>query len=127
VLGELGIPGLLCLMTLVFGNIRENTRLKRAILIRSGPTPSPSLDKPLTMLRLMSAAALGFAVPGAFLSAAYYPHVFVLAALSVSARRIARNEAEACLKGLDNQELPVVQRLRRPRARTSESKNVVLR
>ncbi len=41
------------------------------------------------MLYLLNASLIGFAIAGAFLSAAYYPHIFVLTALMISARRIA--------------------------------------
>ena len=42
----------------------------------------------------MSAGMIGFAVAGAFLSAAYYPHIFVLTALLYCARTIALAELE---------------------------------
>ena len=41
------------------------------------------------MLDLLNAGMVGFAVAGAFLSATYYPHMYVLTALLISARIFA--------------------------------------
>ena len=46
-----------------------------------------------SMLDLMNAGMVGFAVAGAFLSATYYPHMYVLTALLISARIIAARDA----------------------------------
>jgi hypothetical protein len=46
------------------------------------------------LLFMLSASMIGFAVAGAFLSAAYYPHVFVLTGLLCSARCIALVELD---------------------------------
>ena len=41
------------------------------------------------MLYLLNGSMIGFAVAGAFLSVAYYPHIFILTALMISARSVA--------------------------------------
>ena len=38
----------------------------------------------------LSASVIAFAVDGAFLSALYYPHLYVLAGVSVAGRRVVR-------------------------------------
>jgi hypothetical protein len=40
----------------------------------------------MMLLRFMNAGMFGFAVAGAFLSVAYYPHIFVVTGLMISAR-----------------------------------------
>jgi hypothetical protein len=47
----------------------------------------------LRLLDLTNAAMVGFAVTGAFLSATYYPHMYVLTALLISARIFAARAA----------------------------------
>lgn len=89
VMGELGFTGLFILLVLVFGNIRQNERLRSAILKRAGPTPDEVSVMHAGQLYLLTAAMIGFASAGAFLSAAYYPHVFVLSGLLIAARCMA--------------------------------------
>jgi O-antigen ligase len=92
VLGELALPGIVALLMLVFGNLRANTRTQQSLrrVVGSGPAgPAQTLPEPERMLYLLNASLIGFAIAGAFLSAAYYPHIFVLTALMISARRIA--------------------------------------
>lgn len=89
VLGELGLPGLFTLAMLIFGGIRENARVTKAVRARAGPEPSKEVTEALRLLMLTSAAMIGFAIAGAFLSVAYYPHIFVLTAVLLSARSFA--------------------------------------
>ena len=92
-LGELGIPGVLVLLGLILGNLRANRRVMRA---RDAVAEDKRLglfpQGPNRMLYLLSASMVGFAVCGAFLSVAYYPHLFVLTALMVSARAVAARD-----------------------------------
>ena len=87
-LGELGFPGLLCLLILVCFNFADNRRVRRVLqrghVGRSEVTYSFShgLDISLT----------AFLVGGAFLSATYYPHLFVLTGMFAALRNIARGE-----------------------------------
>jgi probable O-glycosylation ligase (exosortase A-associated) len=85
ILGELGIPGIVTLLVLVIGNLRANGRA----LVRLKKTPDDEVIGLSRMLLLLNAGMIGFAIAGAFLSVAYYPHIFVVTGLSVAARRIA--------------------------------------
>lgn len=89
VLGELGLPGLFTLLVLIFGGIRANARVTKAVQARAGPKPTQEITDALRLLMLTSAAMLGFAVAGTFLSVAYYPHIFLLTAMLISARSFA--------------------------------------
>ena len=92
-LGELGIPGVLVLLGLIFGNLRANRRVMRARDAVAGDKRLGLFPQgPNRMLYLLSASMVGFAVCGAFLSVAYYPHLFVLTALMVSARAVAARD-----------------------------------
>jgi O-antigen ligase len=86
---ELGLPGFVCVLVLVFGNIGANMRLRRNLLPRDGPGYANHELQTLRMLDLANAGVVGFAVTGAFLSATYYPHMFVLTALLIAARGFA--------------------------------------
>jgi putative inorganic carbon (hco3(-)) transporter len=85
-LGELGFPGLFCILAIVIGNIVGNLRLRKQVLARAGPKPAASSTESARVLLLTAGAVLGFGIPGAFLSAAYYPHIFVLSGLLVATR-----------------------------------------
>ena len=92
-LGELGIPGVVVLLGLIFGNLKANRRLMRARDATVDPKQRGLFPQgPNRMLYLLSASMVGFAVCGAFLSVAYYPHLFVLTALMVSARAVASRD-----------------------------------
>lgn len=97
---ELGIPGLICILVLVFGNIRDNNKLRSRLLARAGPGSNASLDESARLLDMLSAGMVGFAVAGAFLSAAYYPHVYVLTGLLISARVLAARNLPAQIRQL---------------------------
>lgn len=91
---EEGLPGLICVLMIVFGNIRANMRLRKALLARDGPaTESAERVRTLRLLDMANAGMVGFAVTGAFLSATYYPHMYVLTALLISARVFAARAA----------------------------------
>lgn len=85
-LGELGFPGLILLLVLIGWNLLANQRLQKEV--RRLPR-----DEALTasnVLTATSASLVGFAVGGAFLSAAYYPHLYVLSGMLVAARHLVR-------------------------------------
>lgn len=86
ILGELGFPGLGVLIALIGYNLMANRRLMKDIerLNREGMVRDRSL------LTALSASLTAFAVAGAFLSAVYYPHIYVLAGLLAAARRLVR-------------------------------------
>lgn len=90
VLGELGYPGLFVLLALILSNLAANRRLARGL---RGRTDDRSRHDRRLMTAL-SAAMMAFAVNGAFLSAAYYPHLYVLVGLHSAARRLVRDGLE---------------------------------
>lgn len=98
-LAELGIPGITCVLVLVFGNLRANARLKRSLRPGSEAPSNQGDEVLLIMLSATSGAMIAFAVAGAFLSAAYYPHLFVVTALMVSVRSMAAQWA--CSHGIE--------------------------
>ena len=92
VLGELGPPGLVVVMVLVIGGASSTLRARRRLIAATSIKPSPSGEDTARTLYLLVGSVIGFAVPGAFLSAAYYPHLFVLTGVLVAARSIASRE-----------------------------------
>jgi probable O-glycosylation ligase (exosortase A-associated) len=99
VLGELGPPGLIVLLALVIGAIRSLLAVKRRLIEACADPPSPEVSEAIRLLNMLVASTIGFAVPGAFLSAAYYPHLFVLTGILVSARCIASGLLPASANG----------------------------
>jgi putative inorganic carbon (hco3(-)) transporter len=90
ILGELGFPGLCVLLFFIVSNLLENAKLMRELKLRP---PSPEATTAARLLASLSAAVLAYAIAGAFLSAAYYPHMWVIAGLSVAGRRLVREGA----------------------------------
>lgn len=105
-LAELGVPGLWCVLVIIFGNMRDNMRVRGRLLEPLPPSgnKAPSASEPapsevaamdaerathVRLLTFTTAAMLGFAVAGAFLSATYYPHIYVLSGVLVSIRHLA--------------------------------------
>lgn len=119
VLGELGLPGIIVFMILATGNIRANGKVRRFIKARAGPETDPKkLADASRLLVLTSGAALGFATAGAFLSAAYYPHVFVLTGLLIAVRSfVAESFGVKAQEALEHK--PSRARVRRPQPRTA--------
>ena len=90
VLGELGFSGIVTLLMLVFGNMRASSLLSRDLVATAIPADEGQRMESARLLYLLNASMIGLAVPGAFLSVPYYPHLFVLTGLMVSCRCIAR-------------------------------------
>lgn len=84
ILGELGFPGLLLLLLFLGLNLIANRRVLREI--ESGDREQRITDARL--LVCLSASLIAFAVNGAFLTAIYYPHMYVFAGLLAAARRL---------------------------------------
>ena len=92
VLGELGIPGLLVYLWLIILNLLKNEKIIRSL------TPENASDSRLMDRRLfvcLNSSMIGFAVGGAFLSATYYPHVFILAGVMEAGRHVYRRRQES--------------------------------
>jgi putative inorganic carbon (hco3(-)) transporter len=85
ILGELGFLGLVLLIHLVFGNVRLHSRLRKALEEKPDIPNAALYERTLYML---SASFVGFGVAGAFLSVAYYPHIFVLNGLALAYRAV---------------------------------------
>ena len=87
-LGELGLPGIGVLLFLIFYNLIANRKLQRELR-------DFDPDRTLTAANLLactSASIVAFAVAGAFLSAAYYPHLYVIAGLLAASRHVVRQQ-----------------------------------
>jgi probable O-glycosylation ligase (exosortase A-associated) len=87
ILGEMGFPGLLLLLTIIISNLTANARLLRKV-----KRERPDLLTAINMLSCTSASMLGFAVGGAFLSAVYYPHLYLISGMMTATRRLAREQ-----------------------------------
>lgn len=83
-LGELGFPGLIFLIGFLISNYLATEQLLRAVK----KDPVNRVER--NLLIAMNASLLGFAVGGAFISAAYYPHIYVLAALLENGRYVCQ-------------------------------------
>ena len=96
VIGELGLPGIICLLAILIGNYRRLGKLwERAR--RSSVSNSKEFEQLFLML---SGSLVAFCIGGAFLSVAYYPHIFVLSGLIVAATLIfERTEMDAAATG----------------------------
>lgn len=76
-LGELGLPGMLFLFAMIVGSLRLNGRRLRDI----DNLPSDARETQRRLLMCANTSLIAFAVGGAFLSAIYYPHIYVLAGI----------------------------------------------
>lgn len=83
-IGELGIPGITFLLAMLIGNYFINNRLMRE-----------TRDKQSELAKLfmmLNASLVAFAVGGAFLSVAYYPHLYVLSGIWTAAYFIHKRQ-----------------------------------
>lgn len=95
VLGEMGLPGIITLCSLVFGGAIATMSLRRRLLVPTTGPPSAKAPDLARLLLLITASCIGFSIAGAFLSVAYYPHIFLLTGVMLSARSIAKNDGAA--------------------------------
>lgn len=87
-LGELGFPGFILLIWFIVWNLMANSRLARELRARG----STNVESDLQMLASMSASLIAFASAGAFLSALYYPHLYILAGILTAGRNVIREK-----------------------------------
>jgi probable O-glycosylation ligase (exosortase A-associated) len=80
-LGETGLPGFLLLLILIFGNLKKNKLIIREL-------KNSDEIKMKSLFIGINASIIGFATAGAFLTAAYYPHLYVLVAISTCAQML---------------------------------------
>lgn len=91
ILGELGIPGITLFLAIIIANLSMNRRLMR----RLDELPPDQASRARNILMCTSASLIAFASGGAFLSAAYYPHIYVLCGLLAASRHMVRVQLEA--------------------------------
>lgn len=90
-LGELGVPGISILLALIFVNLSKNKRLASAL----GALPPREAFRARNLLMCTSASMIAFASGGAFLSATYYPHLYVICGLLAAVRLMVSVRIEA--------------------------------
>ena len=83
-LGELGFSGLIFLLGIIGSNLAAGERTLREIRPRLANEDSGGRN----LVVALNASLIAFMVGGAFLSGAYYPHIYVLAALLECGRAI---------------------------------------
>jgi putative inorganic carbon (HCO3(-)) transporter len=76
-LGELGLPGVVFLFAIILGNLRANGRRMREV----DRLPNEAREAQRRLLVCLNSSMIAFAVGGAFLSAIYYPHIYVIAGI----------------------------------------------
>jgi O-antigen ligase len=110
--GELGLPGFICVLAIVIGNTRSTISLRKRIVAAHPPAAEPekavkssavrkTKEPPraetreewiVRALMYSAAAMIGFGVAGAFLSATYYPHLYVLTGIMIATRALSSSE-----------------------------------
>ncbi|MDO8355986.1 MAG: O-antigen ligase family protein [Nitrospirota bacterium] len=86
ILGELGIPGIIFLFGIMLSNFIAGERMSREMKARR-------TERDVTCRNLviaLNASMVAFAIGGAFLSAPYYPHIYMLAALLECGRQLCK-------------------------------------
>ncbi len=76
-LGELGFPGLIFICLLLIKNFFRN----KYFIKKFSNMSDPEIIKLRTLFMMLNASLISFSIGGAFLSIAYYPHLYVLSAL----------------------------------------------
>jgi probable O-glycosylation ligase (exosortase A-associated) len=94
-LGELGFPGLIFVLTYIFGNLAAN----RGVAVRRRAHGGPTARSDANLMVCLSASLIAFATGGAFLSALYYPHIYVLGGILVAARRVVNDHVDSADAG----------------------------
>lgn len=90
-LGELGFPGFFLLIGFIAWNLRANQTLAKEVKARASPETATDLQ----LLSSLSASLISFASAGAFLSALYYPHIYIIAGILTSGRHVVRQRLDA--------------------------------
>lgn len=92
ILGELGLPGIVFLLSILLTNIFRNRGLMK--LARGSPDDPRSAEF-ARLFFMINGSVIAFCIAGTFLSVAYYPHLYVLTALcSASHLMYRRDQAE---------------------------------
>lgn len=91
-LAELGIPGLISVLVLVIGGLRDNIKSSSKLLAGPKPGDGGPVQDSARMIDMLSAGMIGLAVAGAFLSVVYYPHIYVLTGLMIAGRLLGAEQ-----------------------------------
>jgi probable O-glycosylation ligase (exosortase A-associated) len=83
ILGELGLPGIIFFLALLIGNYNRNAKYIK--FIKKNKDSIGDCEVYSRLFLMLNSSLISFAIAGAFLSVTYYPHIFVLAGLFVSA------------------------------------------
>ncbi|MDH4188073.1 MAG: O-antigen ligase family protein, partial [Nitrospira sp.] len=103
-LGELGFSGLIFLLGIIGSNLAAGERTLREIRPRLANEDSGGRN----LVVALNASLIAFMVGGAFLSGAYYPHIYVLAALLECGRAICnKSYAEVAVASTSENTLPL--------------------
>ncbi len=87
IIGELGVPGITCVFMLLAGNFFRNSRLAR----EAKRSPHEDVQDYRNLFVTLNASLIGFSVAGAFLSVAYYPHMYLLVGFFTAAQFMFEN------------------------------------
>lgn len=82
IIGELGVPGITFLLMMLVTNYFRNSSYSK----QARGSPGESADDYRVLFIMLNASLIAFAVGGAFLSVAYYPHLYVLAGIFTAAQ-----------------------------------------
>ena len=88
-LAESGVVGTAVFAALLILIVRLNWRTRKLVLDRLGPDGTRTFEYCLAIG--LDLALVGFLASGAFLSAFYYPHLWILLGLSVAAHKVCAN------------------------------------
>lgn len=80
ILGELGVIGFICFLLFIYFGLRNNSIFRKKVL--------RSHDFSWIVVESFGVAIIGYLVSGAFLSVAYYPHLYFIAAASIALRNL---------------------------------------
>jgi putative inorganic carbon (HCO3(-)) transporter len=90
-LGELGIPGAIFAVGFIVKNFRRSARLAKKL-----KNHTESNDENFAgLFSCLAASTIGLGVAAAFLSALYYPHIFILGGLSIAAHSVFLRKSQA--------------------------------
>ncbi|MEW8069018.1 MAG: O-antigen ligase family protein [Candidatus Thiodiazotropha sp.] len=99
ILGELGLPGIIFFLALLIGNYKRNNRFIK--LVKKKTVPDEHGEVFGSLFLMLNSSLVAFAIGGAFLSVTYYPHIFVLAGLFVSAEFMYQSHIEKTKNEID--------------------------
>lgn len=89
-IGELGVPGIAFLLSVLIGNYLRNTKM----LKEARGSPDARIQKYARLFLMLNGSLIAFAVAGAFLSVAYYPHLYVLLGIFTASHFVFNKELD---------------------------------